>query len=71
MDLHVLLPPEFSEGGSITYDIDAAGNILGLAQRPDGSTSAVLWRRVADTPLPTPTPILQQLPRRSILRTLR
>jgi hypothetical protein len=62
MDLHLLLPAEFSEGGSIAYDIDAAGNIIGLAQRPDGSTSAVLWRSMSDTPLPTPTPIVTATP---------
>jgi hypothetical protein len=45
-DLHTLLPAEFAEGGSIARDVDAGGNIVGLAQRPDGSTVAVLWRRV-------------------------
>jgi hypothetical protein len=62
MDLHLLLPAEFSEGGSIAYDIDAAGNIVGLAQRPDGTTNAVLWRRIGSTPLPTPTPIFTATP---------
>jgi hypothetical protein len=56
VDLHSLLPTEFSQGGSIAYDIDALGNIVGLAQRPDGSTSAVLWRRISGIPIPTPTP---------------
>jgi hypothetical protein len=57
VDLHALLPPEFSAGGSIAYDIDTAGNIVGLAQRPDGSTVGVLRRRtfVSQTPTPTPT----------------
>jgi hypothetical protein len=55
VDLHPLLPTEFSQGSSIAYDIDAAGNIVGLAQRPDGSTSAVLWRRISGTPTPAPT----------------
>lgn len=56
VDLHTLLPAEFSQGGSIAYDIDAEGNVVGLAQRPDGSTVAVLWRSIADAPTPTPTP---------------
>jgi hypothetical protein len=56
VDLHTLLPTEFSAGGSIAYDIDAAGNIVGLAQRPDSSTVGVLWRRTSVTPTPTPTP---------------
>jgi hypothetical protein len=55
IDLHSLLPSEFSEGGSIAYDIDAAGNIVGLAQRPDGSTNAVLWLRNTNPPQPTAT----------------
>jgi hypothetical protein len=55
-DLHALLPPEFSADGSIAYDIDTAGNIVGLAQRPDGSTVGVLWRRTSVTPTPTPIP---------------
>ncbi len=50
VDLHSLLPPDFAQGSSIAYDIDAAGNIVGLAQRPDGSTVAVLWRRTSATP---------------------
>jgi Bacterial Ig domain len=50
LDLHQLLPAEFSQGNSIAYDIDAAGNIVGLAQRPDGSTVGVLWRKVSATP---------------------
>ena len=45
VDLHALLPAEFAQGGSIAHDIDAEGNVAGLAQRPDGSTVAVLWRR--------------------------
>ena len=45
-DLHSLLPAEFAQGGSIAQDVDDEGNIVGLAQRPDGSTVAVLWRRV-------------------------
>lgn len=61
-DLHALLPQEFSAGGSIAYDIDAAGNIVGLAQRPDGSTVGVLWRRTSVTPTPTPTPIATPTP---------
>lgn len=56
LDLHSLLPAEFDQGSSIAYDIDAAGDIIGLAQRPDGSTTAVLWRRTSATPTPTPTP---------------
>lgn len=56
VDLHTLLPSEFSQGSSIAKEIDAFGNIVGLAQRPDGSTVAVLWRRIYGTPLPTPTP---------------
>jgi hypothetical protein len=56
LDLHSLLPAEFAGGGSIAYDIDAEGNIVGLAQRPDGSTVAVLWRRTPGAPTPTPTP---------------
>ena len=56
-DLHSLLPEEFSEGNSIAYDIDAEGNIAGAAQRPDGSTVAILWRALEPpTPTPTPTP---------------
>jgi hypothetical protein len=62
-DLHALLPQEFSAGGSIAYDIDAAGNIVGLAQRPDGSTVGVLWRRTSVTPTPTPTPIPTPTPK--------
>jgi hypothetical protein len=46
-DLHSLLPPEFTRGGSIARDIDAEGNVVGLAQRPDGSTVAVIWRRIS------------------------
>lgn len=61
-DLHALLPQEFSAGGSIAYDIDAAGNIVGLAQRPDGSTVGVLWRRTSVAPTPTPTPTPQPTP---------
>jgi hypothetical protein len=57
LDLHLLLPAEFSEGGSIAFDIDAAGNIAGLAQRPDGTTTAVLWRKIGDTGGPTPTAV--------------
>jgi hypothetical protein len=56
VDLHLLLPAEFIDGNSIAYDIDGAGNIVGLAQRPDGSTVGVLWRRNSGTPLPTSTP---------------
>ena len=52
-DLHSLLPAEFAEGSSIAHDIDAEGNIVGMAQRPDGSTVAVLWRRVTGSPAPT------------------
>lgn len=55
VDLHSLLPAEFSQGSSIAYDIDALGNIVGMAQRPDGSTIAVLWRKISGTPMPTPT----------------
>jgi hypothetical protein len=55
LDLHALLPAEFTDGSSIAYDIDAAGNITGLAQRPDGSTIAVLWRRVSATPNNAPS----------------
>ena len=54
VDLHLLLPSEFNS--SIAYDIDSAGNIVGLAQRPDGSTVGVLWRRTSGSPIPTPTP---------------
>ena len=54
-DLHLLLPEEFSEGNSVAYDIDDEGNIAGAAQRPDGSTVAVLWRAL-EPPPPTPTP---------------
>jgi hypothetical protein len=50
VDLHALLPAEFTDGSSIAYDIDALGNITGLAQRPDGSTTAVLWRRASVAP---------------------
>lgn len=56
VDLHILLPVEFSQGNSIAYDIDAAGNIVGLAQRPDGSTLGILWRRTVSAPQPTATP---------------
>jgi hypothetical protein len=49
VDLHTLLPAEFTDGSSIAYDIDALGNITGLAQRPDGSTIAVLWLRSSGT----------------------
>jgi hypothetical protein len=49
LDLHLLLPAEFRDGNSIAYDIDAAGNITGLAQRPDGSTVGVLWRKISGT----------------------
>jgi Bacterial Ig domain len=56
LDLHTLLPAEFSQGSSIAKDIDALGNIVGLAQRPDGSTVAVLWRGSSGMPLPKPTP---------------
>jgi hypothetical protein len=56
VDLHGLLPAEFIQGSSIAYDIDGMGNITGLAQRPDGSTVAVLWRRTGVNPSPTPTP---------------
>lgn len=62
VDLHSLLPAEFSQGGSIAYDIDALGNIVGLAQRPDGTTAAVLWRRISRVPLPTPTPVVTPTP---------
>ncbi len=55
MDLHSLLPAEFSQGSSIAYDIDALGNITGLAQRPDGSTIAVLWRRGPSAPNAAPS----------------
>jgi hypothetical protein len=55
VDLHVLLPVEFRDGNSIAYDIDAGGNIVGLAQRPDGSTVGILWRKTSSTPLPTAT----------------
>ncbi|MBD0369818.1 MAG: hypothetical protein ICV60_03120 [Pyrinomonadaceae bacterium] len=59
LDLHSLLPAEFSRGSSIAYDIDALGNIVGMAQRPDGTTVAVLWRKRSSMPLtkPTPTPV--------------
>ncbi|MFL6208977.1 MAG: hypothetical protein ACJ74W_09015 [Pyrinomonadaceae bacterium] len=40
-DLHTLLPPGYEN--SIAEDIDDAGNIIGLAQRPDGHLDAVLW----------------------------
>ncbi|MFL6333111.1 MAG: hypothetical protein ACJ754_07180 [Pyrinomonadaceae bacterium] len=57
-DLHSLLPAEFAEGSSVARDIDAEGNVVGLAQRPDGTTVAVLWRRAGPdsglTPLPRP-----------------
>jgi hypothetical protein len=56
LDLHLLLPAEFSQGSSIANDIDALGNIVGLAQRPDGSIIAVLWRRISEIPIPKPTP---------------
>lgn len=49
-DLHSLLPPEFARGSSVAHDIDAEGNVVGLAQRPDGSTVAVQWRRVSGVP---------------------
>ena len=62
LDLHALLPPEFRQGSSIAYDIDAIGNITGLAQRPDGSTIGVLWRRTGGTPTPTPTPMATPTP---------
>jgi hypothetical protein len=68
LDLHLLLPAEFSDGSSIAYDIDSNGNIVGLAQRADGSTVAVLWRKLSGTPLPTPTqtpistPVLTPIP---------
>jgi hypothetical protein len=55
-DLHSLLPAEFAQGSSIAQDVDAGGNIVGLAQRPDGSTVAVLWRRASGSPAPTPAP---------------
>jgi IPT/TIG domain-containing protein len=55
VDLHSLLPEEFSLGSSFAYDVDAEGNIAGVARRPDGSTVAVLWRALG-TPDPTPTP---------------
>jgi hypothetical protein len=55
VDLHLLLPAEFQEGNSIAYDISAGGSIVGLAQRPDGSTVGVLWRKITSVPTPTPT----------------
>jgi len=55
VDLHAALPAEFGEGSSLAYGIDAEGNIAGFAQRPDGTTMAVLWRHVG-RPRPTPTP---------------
>ena len=66
LDLHSLLPAEFMDGSSIAYDIDALGNITGLAQRPDGSTIAVLWRRTTGTPNTAPSvqiisPVTSQL----------
>ena len=54
-DLHSLLPEDFSEGNSFAYDIDAQGNITGVAQRPDGTTVGILWRAL-EPPPPTPTP---------------
>jgi hypothetical protein len=54
VNLHRLLPPEFAQGNSIAYDIDASGNVVGLAQRPDGSTNAVLWRRTGGATLLAP-----------------
>lgn len=59
LDLHAFLPTEFSQGSSEANDIDAAGNIIGVAQRPDGSHQAVLWRPVAGAPAPTPLPTPQ------------
>lgn len=56
VDLHTLLPAEFAGGGSVAYDIDAEGNVVGLAQRPDGPTVAVLWHRTPGAPPPAPTP---------------
>jgi hypothetical protein len=53
-DLHSMLPAEFAQGGSIAQDVDDEGNIVGLAQRPDGSTVAVLWRRVNGSQPPRP-----------------
>lgn len=44
---HALLPQEFNAGGSIAYDIEAVGNIVGLAQRPDGSTVGILLKQAA------------------------
>jgi len=55
-DLHSLLSPEFARGSSVARDIDAEGNVVGLAQRPDGSTVAVLWRRNSRAPTTTPAP---------------
>jgi hypothetical protein len=49
-DLHSLLPPQFARGSSVARDIDAEGNVVGQAQRPDGSTVAVLWRRISRAP---------------------
>ena len=53
-DLHSMLPADFAQGGSIAQDVDDEGNIVGLAQRPDGSTVAVLWRRADGSPAPPP-----------------
>jgi hypothetical protein len=55
-DLHSLLPSEFARGSSAARDIDAEGNVVGLAQRPGGSTIAVLWRRISRVPTPASAP---------------
>jgi hypothetical protein len=61
VDLHSLLPAEFTLG-SIAYDIDADGNIAGLAQRADGSLAAVLWHPTGSAPPPTATPAPSSTP---------
>jgi uncharacterized membrane protein len=37
--------PKLAPGGSIAYDINQSGTIVGYSQTPSGDGHAVLWRR--------------------------
>jgi hypothetical protein len=53
LDLHPFLPSEFNS--SIAFEITPVGHVIGLAQRPDGSTNAVIWWKNSSTVPPTAT----------------